>query len=205
MDVVPDAGSVRGFVIRPENLHIGPLAGGDVEDQRDQVRFRIVALAYVGIGVSPGGVEIAKVDVFDPVGIVVVLEDLLDHELAPAVGIDGRLGVVFRERNALRHAVGGTGGRKDNVRDMEFAHCIEEVHGVHNVVAIVFRRIGDRLAHVGEAAKVHNGLDRVLAEAEPELLAVGEVAQDEVAPSDEGAVAVDQVVEDYRVVAALAE
>lgn len=52
---------------------------------------------------------------------------------------------------------------------------------------------------------MHNGLDRVLAEAEPELLAIGEVAQDEVAPSDEGAVAIDQIVEDDGVVAAVVE
>lgn len=127
MDVVAYTGSVRGFVIRPENLHVGPFAGGGIEDQRDQVGFRIVTLAHLSIWISSGSVEIAQANVLDSVSTVIVPEDLLDHEFAPAVGIDWRLGMVFRERDILRHAVSGTGGRKDNIRDVEFAHCVEKV------------------------------------------------------------------------------
>jgi len=49
-----DASPVVGFVIGAENLHVGPLAGGDVEDQRDQVSLRVVALTHLGTGMRCG-------------------------------------------------------------------------------------------------------------------------------------------------------
>ena len=179
VDVVADASPVVGFVIGAENLHVVPLAGGDVEDQRDQVSLRVVALTHLGIGVRPGSVEIAKVDMPDPVGMFIVLEDLFDHELAPAIGVNGRLGVVFRNRDALWHAIGGAGGRKNDVGDVKFAHGIEKVQGVHDIVSVVLCRVCDRFSDVDECAEVHDGLDGVLPEAKPDLITVGEVAQNE--------------------------
>ena len=58
---------------------------------------------------------------------------------------------------------------------MKFAHDVEKVQGVHEIVSVVLCRVGDRSSDIGECAEVHDGLDGVLLEAKPALITVGEV------------------------------
>src|SRR5687768_17819071 len=50
--------SVGGGVVRAEDLDLGPLPARRGQDQRDQVRLRVVLLA-VALG-GPGGVEVTQ-------------------------------------------------------------------------------------------------------------------------------------------------
>ncbi len=59
VDVVADAGAVWGVVVIAIDGDDWAAAGGGVEHERDQVRFRVVSLADLGIGVGASGVEVA--------------------------------------------------------------------------------------------------------------------------------------------------
>ena len=78
MDVVADAGSVGSFVVGTENRDEFALALRDLQDQRDQMRFRMMRFALVG-GCACC-VEITQAGVTQSVNLVKPREHLLDDE-----------------------------------------------------------------------------------------------------------------------------
>ena len=60
VDVIADAGAVRRFVIVPEHLYGGTLAQRRLQDQRNQVRFRIVMFADQSAFIRARCVEIPE-------------------------------------------------------------------------------------------------------------------------------------------------
>jgi hypothetical protein len=62
MDVIADAGAVVRRIILAEDFNMRAFPRRDIENQRDQVRFRIVILAQMAIGMGTGCVKIAQAE-----------------------------------------------------------------------------------------------------------------------------------------------
>lgn len=107
MDVIAQAGAVRGRIVVAEQGEWRPLACGRVQSQRNEVGFRIAALTDLAVRAGARAVEIAQPSRLEAMRAPEVCEDLLDHQLQPAVGIDRRLRLVLRDRHPRRLAIGG--------------------------------------------------------------------------------------------------
>ncbi len=87
VDVIADAGAVRGGVIGAVDFAMFFLAEGDLEHIGDEVGFDAVVFAVLFGGA--GGVEVAEGDVFELVDASVPMEHPFEHEFGFAVGVDG--------------------------------------------------------------------------------------------------------------------
>ena len=116
VDEIADAGAVGRGVFVAVDLRLLLLAERDLDDVGDEVGLDAVILAE--FLARAGGVEVAQVDVHQAVDLVVPVEDLLEHQLRLAVGIDRLLRQPLVHRHLLRRAVGGAGGGED-----EFLHA----------------------------------------------------------------------------------
>lgn len=86
MHVVADTGAIRGIVIPAKYRYRLTPARGGLQDQRDQVGFRLVAFTQLAIRVSTGGIEVTQAYRLQAIRPVEVLENLLDHPFAQPVG-----------------------------------------------------------------------------------------------------------------------
>ena len=96
MDVIPDAGSVRGLEVSPKNFCVRQLAKGDLQDTWNQVRFGPMHFAELCGG--PRHIEVAQRDAGQTVNLIEPPQDFLEHQLRLAVGVDRLLGHVFVDR-----------------------------------------------------------------------------------------------------------
>src|SRR6202043_998190 len=96
MDVIPDAGSVRSLEVSPKNFCVRQLAKGDLQDAWNQVRFGPMRFAELCRG--PSHVEVAQCHAGKTVNLIKPPEDLLEHQLRLAVGVDRVLRHVFVDR-----------------------------------------------------------------------------------------------------------
>ena len=205
MDVIPDAGAVRGFVIGPEYGDVLPHAQGRVKDKGDQVRFRLMPFPHVAIRVRTGCVEIPERHVTEVIGAGIIRQDLLYHELAPAVGIDGLLRVVFRYGDFDRVAENRGSGRKNEPVDAVLPHHLEEIDGVLHIVDVIFLGILHRFSHVGEGAEVHDRRYAAPGKNRAETLDIAEIAPVKLSPPGEFPVTGAQVVDNDGPVALFVE
>ena len=83
-------------------------------------------------------------------------QDLLDHELCLPVGIGGRGGHFFRERNGVVIAVYGSGRREYDLLASEFVHDLDQHHGGNQIVAVVPKRLFNAFANSLETCKVNH-------------------------------------------------
>jgi len=198
MDVIPDTGAVPGRVIGPEDPDLLPETHGRLNDQWDEMGLGLMKLANVPLRVSAGGIEVPQIDVLETVGPIIVLQDLLDEELGPAIGIDRILRMVFGDGDLLRMAVGGAGGGEDEMFHTEFSHHLEEVQCADHIIPVICFGLEDGLLHKGKGAEVHDRLDPAVFKTGPELIDVQEVALKELTPFDKSPVATAQIVKDDR-------
>ncbi len=154
----------------------------------------------LALRVGAGGVEVAQVHVPQAVGPAEVRQDLLDHPLAAAVGVDRRLGVFLPDRGLAGFPVRGATRREDQVLALHLDHGLEERQGAGHVVAVVRGGLPHRLAHVGVRGEVQDGADAVLQQDLPHALPVRQVRLDEGAPPRGPPVPAGEVVEHDRVV-----
>jgi hypothetical protein len=98
VDIVADAGAVRGLVVGAVDFDVRFLAEGDLDDVRDEVGLAAVVFAISDGGA--GGVEVAEGDEFEAVDFVVPAKDFLEEEFRLAVGVDGALGEGFVDGEA---------------------------------------------------------------------------------------------------------
>ena len=161
VDVVADRGAVRRVVVVAEDADLRPPARRRRQHERDEVRLGVVRLAAARGGA--GGVEVAQGDEPQAVGPVEALEQALDEELRPAVGVDRPLRVALRDRDLGRDAVGGAGRGEDDPLHARRHERLEEDLGLREVVVEVAGGLRHRLADVGERGEVDAGVERVLA------------------------------------------
>ncbi len=79
VDVIANTGSVRSGVVGTKDGNVGALSGGSLQDERNQVRLRMVGFAeFDG---RAGGIEVAKAGVAKTVDLMEPREHALDEEL----------------------------------------------------------------------------------------------------------------------------
>ena len=105
----------------------------------------------------------------------VIGENLLEDKLGFAVGIDGILGMVFGDGDDLGFAVGGRGGRENELLDAVAEHHIEKIDAAGDVGDIERAGLADGFGHLGFAGKVHDGVNAMAGEDVFELAEVAEV------------------------------
>ena len=104
VDVIPDAGPVRGVIIGAEYRQRRAPLQRSVYHQRDQMGFGVMVLSQHACRVGAGGVEIAQASTPQAMQLVRPEQRTLDHQLALAVG--GRRGDpgILSDGQAVGHA-----------------------------------------------------------------------------------------------------
>src|SRR6266566_6075253 len=103
MDVIPDAGSVVGRIVPPEDLDARPPPQRYIEDQRNQMGLRFMRLA-VALD-RARHIKVAEARIFETMAKIHPSEHLFHQQLALAIGIGGLELRVFEDRRGLRLAV----------------------------------------------------------------------------------------------------
>ena len=119
MHVVADAGAIGCVVIGAVDFDRVTLPQGDLQDERDQMRFGIMRLADMPVGVGTTGIEVAQAAVFYAVEPIHPAEQAFRHIFRFAVYAAGHQRLVFVDRDALGlvEEVGGRG------QDATFLRC----------------------------------------------------------------------------------
>src|ERR1700722_6934371 len=103
VNVVPDAGAVRGGVVLAKDLDVLSPAESDVKNKRDQVRLRLVRLSPAGNRARH--VEIAQAGITEAMNTVHPGEHLLHQELRLSVGVGWKKGRILKNRSAHGFAI----------------------------------------------------------------------------------------------------
>src|SRR5262249_37497037 len=106
VDVVAETGSVRSRIVGAENLYVSTTARRRIENQRNQMRFRIGILAKLRIGIRSGGVEVAQREILQSMTLAEPAERALERQLGFAVRIDRQLRSVFNNGHDRRNSIG---------------------------------------------------------------------------------------------------
>ena len=135
VDVVADAGPVRGGVVVAEDLH--PLPGRRRgQHGGDQVGLRVVPLAEPGAVAGPvraGHVEVAQADRGEPVEPGELGQRGVHGQLGRAVGVGRAGGVGLGDRRVLRLAVDRGGGGEHDGAHADLAHRLQQRHAAAQV------------------------------------------------------------------------
>ena len=162
VNVVANARAVWRGIVVAENANALTFTNRHLQHDRDQVRLGIVVFPDVARQRSPGRVEISQCCVPDPVSPGIILQSPFDDQLREPVGIDRLLGFVFSDGHRGRLAVGGRSTGKDDLRNVDRPHRLEQRTGGHYVVLVIAMGELNRLTNLGKCGKVHDCLDRVL-------------------------------------------
>src|SRR3984885_15770696 len=109
VNIVADAGAIRRRIVLAEDLDALSAPQGYVEDQRDEVRFRLMRLTASLYRACD--VEITEAGIAQTVDSVHPRQHVLYQPLALAIGIGLRQCGVLLDRRALRLTVNSGGGR----------------------------------------------------------------------------------------------
>lgn len=156
------------------------------------------------------GVEIAQGDALHAlVGRQRIAQNVLAHLLGVAVGRGrGLAGRLLRHGQLVGLAVNRTRRREDDVVTSELTHEVDDVHKRRKVVAVVFQRLADRLAHGLRRREMNHRVEVVLFEHFAKSVAVAAVrlferhfdARDPADSLDGVHVAVREIIDDHHVV-----
>ena len=157
VDVVADAGAVRGRVVVTEQLQLLPLPGGDRKRDRDQVALRVVPLAdqrAVAAAVRAGHVEVPQRHRGQPVRPGLVTQRVVDRELRGGVRVrwPGLRGLLDGQLVGIAVDVGGGGEHQPPYPGR--AHRVEQPQRADEVVLPVPFRLLHRLAGEDQAGEV---------------------------------------------------
>ncbi len=198
VNVVANGGSVGRWVVGAEDLELFAATESGFDREGNEMRFRVVVLADLAVGIGASGVEITERSESNGVGLLVPAEDLLDRELRLAVRIHRHLKLIFGDGDLGWLAVRRAGRREDDVPDAVVDHRIEQRQRVDDVVMKILARMDDRLADVRVRREMNDRRDFVLLDHAIDERAVSEVAFLERAPLDRPLVSVHEVVEHDR-------
>ena len=126
MNVVADRRPIRRRVIGSINFDLRPLPERRRQNERDEVRLRLVPFADFALGIGAGSIEIAQRHPPQPVGLTIPVERTLDRQLGLAVRVDRQLGQGLADRHLGGSAVGRASRGKDDLVDPSLAHRFEQ-------------------------------------------------------------------------------
>jgi len=198
VNVVADAGSVLGVVVSTENRDVRPEFCRRLQHKGDKVRLGVMLLTDLALGVSSGGVEVAKRHSSDPVRRTGIPQYHLAHQLGTAVRIGRPLRLGLADRKARRHTVGRTAAGEDHGPHVIGLHGLDQGQHARDVVAIVACRVSIRLTDISESRKIHDGFRSVSAHYGSERCRVVDVSQLEIAPLHRPLMADIEIVVDDR-------
>lgn len=164
VDVVADGSSVTRGVVLAKHKQLLALTSGNLAQKRQQVEGDTLGvLAHNAGGVGTARVEVPQVGTVPlliglagllqvvALGIDVVLDDLLDHELGPAVGVCWASRAGLGDGNHVGEtcgvAIDGSGGREDDVGDIVFSHGAQQGDAAADIDTVVLKRDLAGLAH----------------------------------------------------------
>ena len=155
VNVVADAGSVIGRVIRSEDLLVFT-ASQTVEDHRNQVEA-------CGIGeIIPsraGNVEVAQSDPVEAPCAFSIGHHPFADQLGLTVRIDGLLLNILGDHRNRRHPINGRRGRENHVLHAGFLHCQQNIRQTTDILTVVPRRTFNRFANLLLSSKMNNASD----------------------------------------------
>jgi hypothetical protein len=124
----------------------------------------LAGLARTALRVGAGDVEVAEHAIVEGAGGGDVAEHLLGHQLGPAVGVDRAGRAVLVERYGFRRAIGGGGGREEDVAHARPNCCANQGVAGDGVVAVIEVRVGNAFGHHDRAGEMHDRGDPVVRE-----------------------------------------
>ena len=164
MDVVPDAGAVGGGIVVAEDHQLLADAAGGLGDEGHEVVGNAVGrLADAARGMGAHGVEVPE-EHRGPggIGLGVVPNDLLTHELGPAVRVGAAHAPGLVEGHGVLRAVDRGGGGEDDLLHVVLPHDFQQGYGGQQVVLIVAEGLLHALAHGLEAREMDGAADVML-------------------------------------------
>ena len=108
--------------------------------------------------------------------MVEVGQDLFDHELAAAIRIRHRRGVLLVQRQVLRGAIDGGRGAEDELAHTFVLHGTQQYQGAVDVVVVVVHGLCDGFAYGLLARKVHHAVNAVLFQCGFQCLLIAHIA-----------------------------
>src|SRR5271155_2155486 len=168
--------------------------------------MRFDAMAFTALGGGASGIEIAESGVVEAGVGAVVGEDFFETEFGFAVWVDGIFGMIFRDGDSVRLAVGGGGGRENEFFHAVASYGVEKIDAGSNVGSIERAGLANGFGDEGFACEMHYGIDGVLGENFLDLCADAQVgtAEDRFG-RDCGGVALLKIIESNDLVAARQE
>ena len=166
VDIIAHAGTVRGVVVVAEDGQPFAAADGDLRDVGHQIVGNAVRVFSDQAGfVRADGVKVAEQhDGKRRIGPAGTLQDLLDHELRPAVGIGAAAGLrrLIQWRRLV--AVDRGRGREDELMAVMLAHDLQNGQRGVQIVAVIEQRLFDRFTNSLEPRKVDDAGNVIVAE-----------------------------------------
>ena len=162
VQIVAQAGAVGRGIVVAENRQLFELSGGDAGDIGHQIVGNAVGILTQQTGfVRTDGVEVTQQDGGKfGIGRGVIAQDLLDHDLCPAVGIRGQMrGHGLDIGHGVLRAVDRRGGREHQLDAAVCGHGLDQRERGVEVVAVISQRDAAAFAHGLEAGEVDDGVD----------------------------------------------
>lgn len=179
VDVIADAGAVFRRVIRAEDGDMVAYALRRFQNERDEMRLRIVIFADGAALCRPGRIEIAERDVAKAVSGGEIGEHMLNDEFRAAVDIGRTVREIFFNRRFLRLPVHGGGGGEDDFGNARFLQSEQKVERAFHIVFVIFGRVFHRFADKRRRGEMDDAGNIVATERLGDKINVVNVAADE--------------------------
>ena len=159
MDVVAHTRTVRGRIIRAENVDMRDPSKRNLASALDQMRRARRGLSRAPLGIGAGDVEIAQNDMAQMRGARGVFEHPFDHQLRTRIGADRNGRLALRQWLPGIGAVDGRSRGEDEIFQ-PFLHAhLDQGARRHHIIGIVVQRLFDRFRHDNGAGEMHDRID----------------------------------------------
>ena len=158
-------------------------------------------LADLAVRTGTRSIEITQRGKAQILGTTDVPQHALDRQLGAAIDIDRGLRLILGQRQALRVAVGGAGGRDDEVGAARPRHRLQQGDHAPDIIVPEAKRFALALTHLDIGGKVHHAIGFVRGEGCIKIGRIANVANDQGPPAHGVFVARRQIVEHHRLIA----
>ena len=164
MNIIAQARAVRRRIILAKNRNVIALSHGHLQNQRDEMRFWVVILAYRAIFYRSCCIEITERHEANAIGAAHPFHHLFHDALGLAVWICRFCRIIFKDGNALWLAIDRGCRRKDNLIHAVLYHGFQQYLHTIDIVIEVFQGLFDAFTNQGIRCKMHDGIDGIFCE-----------------------------------------
>ncbi len=180
VDIIPDAGAVRGGVIGTENAQIRPFPCSRPDTEGNKVRGVFTGLPDLSLRVGTRHVKITQGDVLQVPCVMFVLQDFFHHHLALPVRINRIKGGLLRSGHFFRDTVHRRGRGKNELAHPGLLHSPEQTQTSLDIVDVILQRLGHRLRHHCKGGKVHHRIRPEFKQYLQKLLPIQQIPLDQI-------------------------